>query len=111
MKVANSQKQLYIVISQAGILLLRILKFIIGAEYNHASISVSADLKQMYSFGRRHPYNPLWGSFVMESPHMVTFKRFSNTRVVVIAVEISEERYIEICKILTQMYLQKENYH
>lgn len=111
MKVANSQKQLYIVISQTGTLLSRILKFITGAEYNHASISVSADLKQMYSFGRRHPYNPFWGGFVMESPHTGTFKRFSNTRVVVLAVEISEERYIEICNTLTQMYLQKENYH
>lgn len=22
----------------------------------------------MYSFGRRHPYNPFWGGFVIESP-------------------------------------------
>ena len=61
-------KQLYIVISQTGTLLSRILKALTGAEYNHASISLSEDLEEMYSFGRRYPYNPFWGGFVMESP-------------------------------------------
>lgn len=65
----------------------------------------------MYSFGRRHPYNPFWGGFVIESPHKGTFKRFSDTKVIVIAVEISEKQYIEISNSLMQMYLQKENYH
>ena len=38
------------VISQTGTLLSRILKQITGAEYNHASISLSRDLERMYSF-------------------------------------------------------------
>lgn len=54
--MSNQNKQLYIVISQTGTLLSRILKQITGAEYNHASISLSRDLERMYSFGRRHPY-------------------------------------------------------
>lgn len=36
--MSNQNKQLYIVISQTGTLLSRILKQITGAEYNHASI-------------------------------------------------------------------------
>lgn len=109
--MGSETKQLYIVLSQTGTILSRILKFVTGAEYNHASISLSVDLEQMYSFGRRHPYNPFWGGFVHESPHTGTFKRFQNTKVVVLAVEISEERYTEICKTLHQMYLQKSEYH
>lgn len=109
--MGSETKQLYIVLSQTGTMLSRILKVVTGAEYNHASISLSADLEQMYSFGRRHPYNPFWGGFVQESPHTGTFKRFQNTTVVVLAVEISEERYNEIRKMLNEMYLQKENYH
>ena len=66
--MGNQNRQLYIVISQTGTLLSRILKQITGAEYNHASISLSRDLERMYSFGRRHPYNPFWGGFVIESP-------------------------------------------
>ena len=111
MKAKNPQKQLYIVISQTGTLLSRILKFITGAEYNHASISVSADLEQMYSFGLRHPYNPFWGGFVMESPHTGTFKRFSNTKIIVLALPISEELHREILKRLVKMYEHREEYH
>ena len=73
--MSNQNKQLYIVISQTGTLLSRILKQITGAEYNHASISLSRDLERMYSFGRRNPYNPFWGGFVIESPRTGTFKR------------------------------------
>ena len=58
--MSNQNRQLYIVISQTGTLLSRILKQITGAEYNHASISLPRDLERMYSFGRRHPYNPFW---------------------------------------------------
>ena len=47
--MSNQNKQLYIVISQTGTLLSRILKQITGAEYNHASISLSRDLERMYS--------------------------------------------------------------
>ena len=46
--MSNQNKQLYIVISQTGTLLSRILKQITGAEYNHASISLSRDLERMY---------------------------------------------------------------
>ena len=89
----GNNKQIFIVISQTGTVLSRILKRITGAEYNHASLSLSPDLKKMYSFGRRHPYNPFWGGFVIESPHAGTFRRFSNTTAVILAVEITEERY------------------
>ena len=49
--MSNQNRQLYIVISQTGTLLSRILKQIIGEEYNHASISLSRDLERMYFFG------------------------------------------------------------
>jgi hypothetical protein len=70
---------IYIVISQTGTALSRILKFVTGAKYNHASISLVPDLSTMYSFGRLHPRNPFLGGFVVESPHSGTFKRFSGT--------------------------------
>ena len=42
-------RQLYIVLSQTGTLLSRLIRYITGAEYNHASISMSEDLEKMYS--------------------------------------------------------------
>ena len=98
--MSNQNRQLYIVISQTGTLLSRILKQITGAEYNHASISLSRDLERMYSFGRRHPYNPFWGGFVIESPRTGTFKRFSETKVLVLSVSVTEEQHAELKEML-----------
>ncbi len=106
----TSGKQIYVVISQTGTLLSRILKYITGAEYNHASISLSEDLTTMYSFGRRHPYNPFWGGFVIESPHTGTFKRFSDTKVLVLSVHIGHEQYAELRNVLEAMWKRRKKY-
>ena len=109
--MSNQNKQLYIVISQTGTLLSRILKQITGAEYNHASISLSRDLERMYSFGRRHPYNPFWGGFVIESPRTGTFKRFSETKVLVLSVSVTEEQHAELKEMLDVMWKQEGCYY
>lgn len=107
---STSDKQLYIVITQTGTLLSRILRYITGAEYNHASISLSKDLEKMYSFGRRYPYNPFWGGFVMESPRTGTFKRFSDTRAIVLSVTVSEEQHAELRNMLEDMWKRRKKY-
>ena len=57
----------------------------------------------MYSFGRRHPYNPFWGGFVIESPLTGTFKRFSETKVLVLSVSVTEEQHAELKEMLDVM--------
>ena len=47
---------------------------------NFRLVERDRDLERMYSFGRRHPYNPFWGGFVIESPRTGTFKRFPKPR-------------------------------
>ena len=95
--MSNQNKQLYIVISQTGTLLSRILKQITGAEYNHASISLSRDLERMYSFGRRHPRTG-------------TFKRFSETKVLVLSVSVTEEQHAELKEMLDVMWKRRRKY-
>ena len=104
-------KQIYIVISQTGTLLSRVLKLTTKAEYNHVSISLSHDLNTMYSFGRLNAYNPFIGGFVRESPYYGTFKRFRNTEVIVLSITISDEQYKALKSKLNTMFLNKEQYH
>lgn len=92
-------------------MLSRILKFLTGAKYNHASISLVPDLDTMYSFGRLNPYNPFVGGFVTESPRRGTFKRFSNTTVTVLSVIITDEQYQALREKLDSMLAHKNNYH
>ena len=82
--------EVYVVITQTGTILSRILKLITGDEYNHVSVSVDPRLETMYSFGRKNPYYPFWGGYVEESINKGTFKRFSNTDAMVLAISVNE---------------------
>lgn len=107
----DNQRYIYIVISQTGTMLSRILKIITGARYNHASISLSKDLQTMYSFGRLWAYNPFYGGFVQESLKYGTFRRFPNADVVVAAIPVAQERYQQMEEFLADMYLHRKKYH
>jgi hypothetical protein len=104
-------KKIYIVISQTGTILSKIVRLYTGDTYNHASIALDKELNLMYSFGRINPYNPVIGGFVKESPTSGTFKRFYNTDIAIIELEIEAEKYDAIKEGLEEMYGHKEDYH
>ena len=108
---STGNKKVYIVLSQTGTILSRILKLLTRAPYNHSSIALTEDLQTMYSFGRVHPYNPFIGGFVQESPAYGTFKRFKNTKVMVLETEISSDTYSELGQLIQQMMKEKARYH
>ena len=110
MKAENQNKYVYIVISQTGTILSRILKAFTHREYNHASISLKDDLSVMYSFGRKNPYNPFLGRFVVESPDFGTFKRFANTKILLLKVYMGDEEYQRLSSILNLMLENRKNY-
>ncbi len=102
--------KLYIVVSQTGTILSRILKKITGAPYNHVSVSLDKNLNQMYSFGRINPYNPVWGGFVSESPDKGTFKRFHKTDAIILTRDISKEQHENIRRHLSTMWCNRKKY-
>lgn len=110
MTIKTEEKQVYIVISQTGTMLSRFLKLITGAEYNHISLGLSSDLKQLYSFGRKNPYFPIPGGFVTESPDFGTFKKFENTKVLVLALSIEAQKHRAIEEKIKIMLDNKRDY-
>ena len=108
--VINKSKNFYIVISQPDTILSKLLKLVTAREYNHVSLSLRDDLSLMYSFGRLNPYYPFWGGFVTESVNFGTFKRFSNSKIIVLSVDISEEKHIAMCELMEYMLKCKNNY-
>jgi len=106
----NKQKKIYIVISQTGTFLSRILRIITKSDYNHASISLCDDLSIMYSFGRRNPYNPFWAGFVTESVDFGTFKRFPRTKTIVLSIDIPTTVYNAMLEKLEYMQISKDDY-
>lgn len=103
-------RKIYIVMTQTGTFLSRLLKFFSKDEYNHVSIALDDRLEEMYSFGRLNPYNPFVGGFVKESPHYGTFKRFSDTDATITTVDVTEKQYRAVKDMLSKMYEEKEKY-
>lgn len=104
-------KEIYIVVMQTGSIVSRALKMITGKEYNHVSVSFDPDLHYLYSFGRRHAYNPWIGGFVQESFDFGTLKRFSDTKGIVISIPVSENIYERLVHRIDEMLENKQNYY
>ena len=103
-------KKIYIILTHTGTILSTIIKYYTKDEFSHVSISLDADLEEMYSFGRLYPYNPFWGSFVHEHINSGTFKRFKNTRAEVYSVFVTEEQYEKAKKIIGYFNNHKQKY-
>lgn len=101
-------EKIYIVLTHTGTLLSRIIKSFTKDEFSHVSISLDIHLKQMYSFGRLHTYNPFWGGFVHEYINKGTFKRFFNTKAKVYSIEITQEQYEDVKNAIEK--IEKQNY-
>lgn len=103
-------KNIYIVVTQTGTILSRLLKFIKKREYNHVSIGLDRQLKQMYSFGRINPYIAFLGGFVRESPYHGTFKRFPQTKAIVYEMAVPDSEYRKIKRYLRYMYKHRRHF-
>ena len=105
------EKSLYIVLSQTGTVLSKVLKFFTRAQYNHASISLTPTLEKMYSYGRVNPYNPFIGGFVEEGKDIGTFKRFNKTMAAVLEVKVSETEYNAVKNFIEDMVNNRKSFH
>lgn len=103
-------KKLYIVVSQTGSIVARLIKVFTHQQYNHASLSLTSDLQWMFSFGRVHPYNPFWGGFVREAPDKGAMKRFSDAQVAVIEVEVDAEKFESVRQTISDMLAEQKKY-
>ena len=103
-------KEIYIVLTHTGTLLSRMIKDFTKDEFSHVSIALDRELKQMYSFGRLHPYNPFWGGFVHEYIDKGTFKRFKKTKAKVYYLRVTEEQYQKIKENIEKISSEKEKY-
>ncbi|MBR3994344.1 MAG: hypothetical protein IKI97_03590 [Clostridia bacterium] len=109
--IKDNYCNIYLVLTQTGTILSKLLKHITHANYNHSSISLHEDLSTMYSFGRLNPYNAFHGGFVKESVDKGVFGRFPNTSTAVIKISIPKDKYDSLSDKLSDMYNNRKQYH
>lgn len=108
---SETTRKIYVVLTQTGTILSRILKLVTRAPYNHSSLAMTEDLQVMYSFGRLHAYNPFIGGYVKESPRWGTFKRFRKTKCMVLEMEVTASAYADMEQHLQYMLEHRKSYH
>lgn len=103
-------KNIYLVLTYTGTILSRIIKFYTKEEYAHVSISLDEELNEMYSFGRIFPHIAFIGGFVHERIDGGTFKRFRKTQAKICAIEVTDEQYEKLRKLIHEFEVNKGTY-
>ena len=101
---------LYVVFSTTPFKIGKFIRLITGYNYNHVSISLTKDLKKMYSFSRYFKNAPLHGGFTEES-----ILRYENkgksAKIKICAIPVDENGINQICAILENMNNNHSQYN
>ena len=103
-------KKIYFVLTYTGTILSRIVHIYTRQEFCHSSLSLDAELNEMYSFGRYWAYNPFIGGFIKEEVDSGTFKRFRNTKAAIYSLEVTDWQYKRIKREIKRMKNSKDKY-
>lgn len=99
-------KQIYILLTNTGSLLSTAIGFYTRQRFNHVSIALTDDFNAIYSFGRKHPKNPVIGGFVNEIETQI-YDHFVGTSCIVLKKEVSLEEYARIHESIKRFELDK----
>lgn len=104
----KTETSIYILLTDTGTLFTKAIKQYTDAPYNHVSIAFDEELNEVFSFGRKHPRNPLCGGFVKENLCDGTFRYFQNTKCVLFKLNVTE-RQLKKVKRLIRFFQSKQN--
>ncbi|MHA6531737.1 hypothetical protein [Paenibacillus sp. BAC0078] len=100
----------FILLTNTGTLFTKLIQGYTKAPYNHASISFDRALSELYSFGRKHPNNPLNGGFVREDLQTGTFSKYPNTTCVIYELTVSERETQKMRRVLHIFIRSRQKY-
>ena len=101
-------KKIYIIQMQTKTIPSRIVKLFTGYGYSHVAISFNKNCDYIYSFGRRGLYSILFGGFTMQKKDGRFFQKYKNTKCRVYEVEVSNQQYNDLVRIIK--YMKKNQY-
>lgn len=102
-------KTIYLLFTQTSSVLTNLIKLYTGAPFNHVSIAFDQQLKELYSFGRKEPNNPLIGGFVKEDIHSGLYADYE-TKCMIYSFTVTEEQYNKMRSKVLAFYKEKEKY-
>ena len=101
-------KKIYLILSHSGTIPSKLVKFYTNFKYSHISIALDKDLDFMYSFGRKKYNNPFNGGFIIENKRNLFYKKYKNTKCIILELEINENQYNKLINVLNN-YKENKN--
>jgi len=101
---------IYILLTHSGSIFSKAINAYTRDPYTHVSLAFDGRLKDIYSFGRLKPYNPIIGGFVKEDIEFGTCKRFPRTKCALYSLKITDEQYNSLIKELDRFTSQSNKY-
>ncbi|MED4953541.1 hypothetical protein ABEO75_06205 [Paenibacillus macerans] len=92
----SNETQIYILLSNPKTWVAKMIGLYTRAPFNHASIAFDPELREVYSFGRKHPLIPMYGGFVKEDIHGGVFAKATCA--------------LYSCKVSKETYMHMRNY-
>lgn len=103
-----SDQKIYLLLTDTGSILTRIIKLFTRKKYNHVSLAFDAELADTFSFGRKKANNPFIGGFIHED---VTSAFYSQAKCAVYSLTVSEEQAAVMRGYVSSFEKDKEKYH
>ena len=104
------ERSIYILLSHSGSMFSKAINICTREPYTHVSIALDKNLRELYSFGRIRPYNPVIGGFVQEDISSGTYKRFPKTRCALYSLKMTDRQYKQLKKELNKFKRESEKY-
>ncbi|MDE5778210.1 MAG: hypothetical protein K2I10_06900 [Lachnospiraceae bacterium] len=109
-KIQEGQRYIYILLSSTHTVPARLIRLLTREPYSHTSLALDVELREMYSFARKHIYNPFNSGFVDENIETGIFGRDKNVQCSVYAIPVTEEQYRRVKKELQNFIQNREIY-
>lgn len=100
----------YIVLSRPRTVVSDLIYLVTKDTYTHAAISFDKELRTMYSFGRKYPYNPFYGRFKKEELDEGLYKRLDHLPGAVIELTVTQAQYDKAWELLSEFLTHPEKY-
>ena len=111
-ELQKNQRYIYVLLSRTHTVPARLIRFFTGEPYSHTSIAmdIEFELREMYSFARKHVYNPFDCGFIDEDIESGIFGMDKSIRCSVYAVPVTEEQYRHVKQEIDVFVKNREEY-
>ena len=108
--IRTKPRSLYIVVTSTGTGVARAIRVLTKMPYSHASISATADLRELYSFSRSFKRTPLPATFNSEYIGQGTFGKFPEIPCEIYEVPVTEWQYALFLQLIDHFRACRKRY-